>query len=101
VNHAAQRKFDAPSQDTVATGEVAAWARPRATRKRAQPVAQTRSVGDRPRSPDTSACQGNYLGAEIELMRAMAAYKESSGRMFPTWSEVLEVIKGLGYRKQD
>jgi hypothetical protein len=32
-------------------------------------------------------------------MQAMKAYKESSGRMFPTWSEVLEVLRSLGYEK--
>jgi hypothetical protein len=29
----------------------------------------------------------------------MQEYKQSSGRMFPTWSEVLEVLRGLGYAK--
>ena len=29
----------------------------------------------------------------------MDDYKRRSGRMFPTWSEVLEVIRDLGYRK--
>ena len=33
-------------------------------------------------------------------MRAMHEYMESSRRMFPTWSEVLGVVQGLGYRKQ-
>jgi len=32
-------------------------------------------------------------------MDAMQAYKQASGRMFPTWSEVLEVIRSLGYEK--
>ena len=32
-------------------------------------------------------------------MTAMQEYKRTSGRMFPTWSEVLEVIAGLGYQK--
>ena len=32
-------------------------------------------------------------------MQAMQDYKQSSGRMFPTWSEVLEVLRGLGYEK--
>jgi hypothetical protein len=36
---------------------------------------------------------------EMELMQAMHEYKQSSGRMFPTWSEVLEVLHGLGYWK--
>ena len=29
----------------------------------------------------------------------MQEYKKSSGRMFPTWSEVLEVLRSLGYQK--
>jgi hypothetical protein len=29
----------------------------------------------------------------------MEEYKKSSGRMFPTWSEVLEVLRSLGYEK--
>lgn len=33
------------------------------------------------------------------LMSAMDTYKRRSGRAFPTWSEVLEVIRSLGYRK--
>ncbi len=36
---------------------------------------------------------------ESEFMQAMQEYKRISGRMFPTWSEVLEVLQSLGYRK--
>jgi hypothetical protein len=32
-------------------------------------------------------------------MHALDAYKRTSGRMFPTCSEVLEVLKGLGYQR--
>jgi hypothetical protein len=35
----------------------------------------------------------------MEFMMAMNEYKHSSGRMFPTWSEVLEVLRSLGYEK--
>mgnify|MGYP001558688020 CR=1 FL=1 len=31
--------------------------------------------------------------------RAMEEYKKSSGHRFPTWSEVLAVVRQLGYRK--
>ena len=37
----------------------------------------------------------------MEFMLAMNEYKRRSGRMFPTWSEVLEVLQGLGYKKMD
>jgi len=33
-------------------------------------------------------------------MGAIEEYKRRSGRMFPTCSEVLEVLRGLGYAKQ-
>jgi hypothetical protein len=51
-----------------------------------------RSVDPAPRAAEDSV-------PEAEFMRAMHEYKLSSGRMFPTWSEVLEVLQGLGYRK--
>lgn len=34
-----------------------------------------------------------------ELRLAMEEYRRVSGRMFPTWCEVLEVLRWLGYRK--
>jgi hypothetical protein len=37
--------------------------------------------------------------ATRELSAAIEEYRRLSGRMFPTWSEVLEVIQGLGYQK--
>lgn len=50
--------------------------------------------------------QGRRLGsgvsstvAEQELREAIQRYQKESGRKFPTWSEVLEVLQGLGYRK--
>ncbi len=36
---------------------------------------------------------------EQEFTLALQAYKQTSGRLFPTWCEVLEVLKGLGYTK--
>lgn len=38
---------------------------------------------------------------EAEFLRAMADYQKRTGRKFPTWSEALAVLKGLGYRKVD
>lgn len=39
--------------------------------------------------------------AVVELARAIDDYKRESGRMFPTWSEVLEIIRELGYAKPE
>ena len=53
----------------------------------------------RRRFVDPTTCDREYRAAELEFLVAIQAYKHSSGRMFPTWSEVLEVLEGLGYRK--
>ena len=37
--------------------------------------------------------------AESEFMGAMDRYKRQNRRPFPTWSEVLEVLRSLGYRR--
>ena len=39
-------------------------------------------------------------GDEAEFQRALDDYKRRSGRQFPTWSEILEVLRGLGYAKR-
>ena len=54
---------------------------------------------DRRRQIDPTTCERDYSGCEVEFMRAMDDYKRKSGRPFPTWSEVLEVLISLGYRK--
>lgn len=51
----------------------------------------------RRRHIDPTTCERDYSEQEIEFMRAMDDYKQSSGRMFPTCSEVLEVVRSLGY----
>ena len=54
---------------------------------------------ERRRQIDPTTCERDYSGNEVEFMRAMDVYKRKSGRQFPTWSEVLEVIHSLGYRQ--
>lgn len=56
---------------------------------------------ERRRLIDPTTCERDYSGEEIEFMRAMDDYKRQSGRMFPTWSEVLEVVRNLGYTKPE
>jgi len=56
---------------------------------------------ERRRMIDPTTCERDYTGDEIEFMRAMDEYKRKSGRMFPTWSEVLEVVRSLGYARPE
>ena len=75
-------------------------------RKRAIPVASDRrsgkdrrDLGERRRQIDPTTCERDYNNDEIEFMKAMDQYKRDNRRPFPTWSEVLEVLRAMGYRK--
>lgn len=46
---------------------------------------------------DPTTCERDYSNDEIEFMQAMDHYKRKSGRMFPTCSEILEVLRSMGY----
>jgi DNA polymerase II large subunit len=75
-------------------------------RTRQEPVAverrtfERRAKVSRRRQIDPTTCERDYTGDELEFMGALDEYKRTSGRMFPTCSEVLEVIRGLGYEKR-
>ena len=43
--------------------------------------------------------EGDLTLEEIEFVRAVDRYKRKFNRPFPTWSEVLAIIKELGYTK--
>ncbi len=77
-------------------------------RKRSIPVAmerrggqERREKGERRRQVDPTTCEKDYNDEEILFMKAMDQYKRSNRRPFPTWSEVLEVLRSLGYRKTE
>lgn len=75
-------------------------------RKKDVPVAverralERRAKVSRRRQIDPTTCERDYSDDEIEFMQALDAYKRTSGRMFPTCSEILEVIRKLGYVRQ-
>ncbi|HEY2841233.1 MAG TPA: hypothetical protein VGJ26_18905 [Pirellulales bacterium] len=60
---------------------------------------ERRAKVNRRRQIDPTTCERDYTDDEVEFMNAMNSYKRTSGRMFPTCSEVLEVLRGLGYCK--
>jgi len=60
-----------------------------------------RELGERRRQVDPTTCEKEYSDEEIVFMKAMDQYKRANRRPFPTWSEVLEVVKSLGYRKTE
>jgi len=61
---------------------------------------QRRAKVSRRRQIDPTTCERDYSAEEIEFMGALDDYKRTSGRMFPTCSEILEVLRNLGYEKR-
>ena len=80
------------------TKEAAKTEAPEAEAPKAEaPKLERRKKVNRRRQIDPTTCERDYSEAEVEFMNALDDYKRKSGRMFPTCSEVLEVIRDLGY----
>jgi len=79
--------------------------RERERREGEKPVAVERRTGaDRrtgPRRKRRGPNQYELDKEELEFINAINRFKESSGRAFPTWSEVLAILRELGYEKPD
>jgi len=88
--------------DTTAPGFV----EHRSGKDRRKSVVDRRLGLDRRRGPgrrrgiDRKAAEEGHMSDEqFEFLMAIDEYKRANSRPFPTWTEVLEVIKALGYRK--
>ncbi|MHC4294463.1 MAG: hypothetical protein ACYSTL_02635 [Planctomycetota bacterium] len=69
-------------------------------------VVDRRSGLDRRRGPGRrrsddrrSAEEGEMTNEQFEFVMAINEYKKVNKRPFPTWTEVLDIITALGYRK--
>ncbi len=58
-----------------------------------------RGPGRRRSDERKSAEEGHMTDEQFKFLMAIDEYKRKNDRPFPTWTEVLEVIKALGYRK--
>jgi hypothetical protein len=58
-----------------------------------------RGPGRRRTDERKSAEEGEMTDEQFEFLMAINEYKTQNSRPFPTWTEVLEVIKAIGYRK--
>ena len=74
---------------------------------RRQNVVDTRLSGlERRRGPGRrlsdfakAAEEGEMTAEQFMFIQAVDAFKKANDKPFPTWTEVLEVIRKLGYRK--
>ncbi|MEM8710780.1 MAG: hypothetical protein AAGG01_07495 [Planctomycetota bacterium] len=86
--------------------------KPAASRSKARKEG-TKSVS---KGPDATKKKGKKVAAKpapastkpdqmptdvLEFIQAIDDYKRLEGRPFPTWSEVLDIVKELGYQRQE
>lgn len=72
---------------------------PRSLRSTRAAASRTAVRHARRRMIDPTTCDRDYAADELEFMQALDRYKRASGRMFPTCSEILEVLRSLGYQR--
>ncbi len=58
-----------------------------------------RGPGRRRTDERKSAEEGQMTDEQFEFLMAIEEYKKCNAKLFPSWTEVLEVMKALGYRK--
>ena len=58
-----------------------------------------RGPGRRRSDDRRSAEEGEMTEEQLAFVMAINEYKQVNRRPFPTWTEVLDVIKAIGYRK--
>lgn len=59
----------------------------------------TRGPGKRRDDYRKAAEEGEMTDEQFDFLMAIQEYKNKNNRPFPTWTEVLAVVKALGYRK--
>jgi len=58
-----------------------------------------RGPGRRLSDERKAAEEGEMTAEQFEFIMAIETYKKVNKRFYPTWTEILEIVKQLGYRK--
>ena len=87
-------------QKTIAeSGYTGPQRRIAAERRSSTGLERRRGPGRRLSDDRRSAEEGEMTAEQFEFVMAIETYKKVNKRMYPTWTEVLEVLEQLGYRK--
>jgi hypothetical protein len=91
---------DRRQQTSAESGYTGEERRTAATERRSATGLERRRGPGRRRSDDRkSAEEGEMTAEQFEFCMAIQTYKKVNKKMYPTWTEVLEVVRQLGYRK--
>jgi hypothetical protein len=96
-----QRDFNSPSDDSAPTsnGKLVSSKKSKKSQPEATGLERKRGRGRRLSEFTKSAEEGEMTPEQFLFLMAIDAFKKGNDRMFPTWTDVLEVIRLLGYRK--
>lgn len=93
-------KRKAPGKRTASKVRAHKSARPAARAKKAAAPKPPPAPADDVEAPDRSAPALAEVDAEVlEFIAAIDRFKKANGRPFPSWSEVLLVVRQLGYHR--
>src|SRR5207244_12257412 len=68
-------------------------------RRSATGLERRRGQGRRRADDRREAEEGEMNVEQFEFIQAIEMYKKVNKRLYPTWTEILEVVRQLGYRK--
>ena len=91
---AASSRSKTRKETTKAVAEGAEKAKKKAAKKKKK----AKKVAPKPAPLSTKPDQ--MPGDVLEFIQAIDDYKRVEGRPFPTWSEVLDIVKELGYERK-
>ena len=90
---------DRRQQTRAESGYTGAERRVAKERRKDTGLERRRGPGRRLSDDRRSAEEGEMTPEQFEFIRAIETYKKVNKRLYPTWTEVLEVVQQLGYRK--
>lgn len=98
------RSADSPTDDSAPTsnGKLVSSKKSNKASTKKQPTTgleRKRGRGRRLSEFTKSAEEGEMTPEQFLFLMAIDAFKKGNDRMFPTWTDVLEVVRLLGYRK--
>lgn len=105
------RAVDIPTMNSPTDPKSESHFQPEATASISRPqktakVAEKASALDRQRGPGKrrteyrrDAEEGHMNEEQLEFIKAIDEYKRANQKPFPTWTEVLDLVLYLGYRK--
>ncbi len=98
-----QRDVNSPTSDVDSTkpsnGKLVSSKKSTKSNPEATGLERKRGRGRRLSEFTKSAEEGEMTPEQFLFLMAIDAFKKGNDRMFPTWTDVLEVIRLLGYRK--